>query len=85
MHGEIEDDQRGAAQRGFVERLAGEIDAVHGMSAFAEPSGWGSQSEGLAAEFVSSKKQDFHDKNSIARAEQTYRSSAGTGLRVQLS
>jgi len=52
VHGQIEDDQSGFAEGGFVECLAGEIETMHGMLALAEPGGGRSEAKRLAAQFV---------------------------------
>jgi len=47
--------------------LAGKIEAVHGMPAFPQPRGGGSQAKRLAAQFVGSEEKNFHGNDSIAR------------------
>ncbi|MDE3136072.1 MAG: hypothetical protein KGL59_05835 [Acidobacteriota bacterium] len=52
VHGDVEGDEVRFADRGFVERLAGKIEAADCVAAFSQPSGGRSQAEWLAAEFV---------------------------------
>jgi len=53
VHGEVKYDQFRIAKRGLFYELTGKIEAIDGMPAFAQPSGRGSQSKRLAAEFIS--------------------------------
>jgi len=49
VHRNIKYDQFRIAKRGLFDRLAGKIEAIDGMTPFAQPCGRRSQAKGLAA------------------------------------
>ena len=53
VHGDVDGDEIGGANRGFVERVAGNIEARDFVAVGAKPCGRRSQAEGLVALLIS--------------------------------
>jgi hypothetical protein len=66
VHGQIDSDEPGFADSGFIQRLASQIKSHDPVAPFPQPGHGRCQAKGLPPQFISRNKNDVHDSTSIA-------------------